>query len=285
MKETDYGLELLPDLQKSQALLLRKIIDFFKVNDINYFLTGGSVLGSIYYQDFLPYDDDVDLGIPRKDYARLIEILRKESQIFGKDTFSNHYSLDSDFKYPAIKVFNLNYNVTSLLENDNEISHPFIDIAPIDGSPTGFFKKRAFKIKFTLLAKLYAYSMVMINPNKKSKAIYQIQHLIANILALFVKQDKQFFLKKLDNYIAKFDIDSSERSGTLLGRYGMKELVPSKDWGKGKNAQFSNIEVRIPEHPEDYITDLYGSYRTYTKEEFLEEWHIIILGKNPDLKF
>lgn len=65
------------DIRELQETLLDAVKEFKKICDeenITFFLRGGSVMGAVKYGGFIPWDDDMDIAVPRKDYVRLIEI-------------------------------------------------------------------------------------------------------------------------------------------------------------------------------------------------------------------
>ena len=67
---------------KQQLLLMMKeTIDFLDANDIRYSITSGTMLGAVRHQGFIPWDDDIDIGILRPDYYRMVEILKEKKQI------------------------------------------------------------------------------------------------------------------------------------------------------------------------------------------------------------
>lgn len=68
----------LRDYQMQILEITKDVVAFFDSNDIEYSLSGGSILGAIRHKGFIPWDDDVDLNMPRKDYNRMIELFDKE---------------------------------------------------------------------------------------------------------------------------------------------------------------------------------------------------------------
>ena len=86
-------------LKRYQAELLKMISDVFKFFDehgIQYSLSGGSILGAVRHKGFIPWDDDVDINIPRESYDKLVALFETD-----KD-FSSHYSLQSPKTHPEL---------------------------------------------------------------------------------------------------------------------------------------------------------------------------------------
>ena len=68
-------------LQEAELEILKVADEYFKKNNIKYFLCGGTLLGAIRHKGFIPWDDDIDIGILREDYFKLLECAKKSSFI------------------------------------------------------------------------------------------------------------------------------------------------------------------------------------------------------------
>ena len=111
-------------LKNVQIDMLEAFHNFCNENGIRYFLDAGSLLGAIRHDGFIPWDDDIDLGMPRADYDKAIEL--------GKNGFGGHYRIMTEKEgiYPFAKVIDTN---TLMIEfpntHRNEIG-VFIDLFP-----------------------------------------------------------------------------------------------------------------------------------------------------------
>ena len=66
------------ETKQQLLLMLKETIDFLDANDIRYSITSGTMLGAVRHQGFIPWDDDIDIGILRPDYDRMVEILKEK---------------------------------------------------------------------------------------------------------------------------------------------------------------------------------------------------------------
>ena len=135
----------LAEIRQVQLSILDKVHAFCEENGITYYLAAGTLLGAIRHGGYIPWDDDIDLYVLRRDYDRL-------ETIFNSNPPDNLclLSLDTEKKYtyPFIKIEDV---TTVLTENNNSFQCGVnIDVFPIDGVPDEeqelktFYKKLGF---------------------------------------------------------------------------------------------------------------------------------------------
>lgn len=109
--------------------LFKEFSKFCKKNNIKYFALGGTLLGAVRHKGFIPWDDDMDLGVPREDYEKLLLLCSKEKVNFELHTFDNdenHYRYFARLEDSSVKIKRNDKSVS-------EISSAWIDIFPLDG--------------------------------------------------------------------------------------------------------------------------------------------------------
>ena len=122
----------LSELQRAMLEMMKWFHNYCVQNNITYYTICGSMIGAARHKGFIPWDDDIDVGIPRKDYDRLIRISKKLNIQKDRYIIESYRDNNSDFQYACGKVYDTH---TTLIENKRIKTKRgiFIDIFPIDG--------------------------------------------------------------------------------------------------------------------------------------------------------
>ncbi len=103
MKEYKKKIEF-KEIQSLEYNLLKRFDEFAKENNIMYFLSGGSCLGAVRHQDFIPWDDDIDVCMLRKDYDKLIALVKDNRYLDTERKYKFLLPLDDNYIYPYMKL-------------------------------------------------------------------------------------------------------------------------------------------------------------------------------------
>lgn len=244
---------VLKKIQEQELLLLKECIKLCEDNNIEYFALGGTLLGAVRHQGFIPWDDDIDLGIPRKYYDKLIELLSDNEEVVLEKNIINLNVLQYK-KKENIQIGSESYSV-------------YIDLFPLDGVPNGKIARKIFLTKFLLYRVLYKFSIV-------DKLNIVDRGFVGNLVVNFMKKIKinktlstKRIVEKLHEIAATYSFDNSDFVGNILGRYREKEIVSKKIFGNSKLLKFEDIEIRSPEDYDGYLKHIYGDYMKLPKEE------------------
>lgn len=252
--------ELTP-LQDKLLDMLKWFDNFCRENKLQYFMVGGTLLGAVRHKGFIPWDDDIDVAMPRYDYNKLAFIMN--NQIYGHYILETPKSEAKDFCYPYYKLYDVN---TTLVENYARplVRGIFLDIFPLDG--VGDNEKDGLKW-YKKIQQNYNFYLTRVAAVRKERSFYK------NCAVVFSQKIPDFivnnveFRKSLDNMCQKYDYVESTWGGNLLGNWGKKEIVPLKIFGKPTEYLFENIMLYGPEKYDEYLTHIYGDWRKLPPEE------------------
>lgn len=268
-------------IQSKIIELLRLFIDVCENNDLTYYALGGTLLGAVRHKGFIPWDDDIDLGMPRADYERFKQIANEQ--------FNGKYQFLSEDTPGYRKAFSVIRDTsTRIMMNYSNVEQEeslWIDIFPIDGLPSKGIKKKIHEKRYLyrrMMVQLSQFNSI-VNQNKADrpwheKLIIKIaNHLkIENILSFEKQQYK--YLKTIKKYSV-----TEGYAGNFTGAYKLRELVPSDYFGKPTKLYFEGVELKCPNKYKDYLKAIYGEdYMTPPpiEQRVPHQYRIISLGEN-----
>nr|WP_303211465.1 LicD family protein [Methanobrevibacter smithii] len=253
-KFNEYDPETLKHLQDVYLMMLKDFIKVCDENQIEYYLDGGSALGAVRHQGFIPWDDDIDIILFRDEYNRLIEILEKLPQdkyeLLSSENKKCYCRLYSQWNLKGTKTeeyYDMNTDFTLGIS---------LDIFVLDNIPNDGLRKKIFSIKQTLIRKLiWSYeitnSEAYISKNKEKMG--KILKIIFKIFRInFTK------IKKINNnFIEKYRNENCENVCNLSTTYELVP-IPKNIFHPPKKVKFEDVEVNIPNDYDKYLKIIYG---------------------------
>lgn len=243
----------------SRVLAIAK--EFDKIctrHQIPYYMLGGTMLGAVRHKGFIPWDDDMDFGVPIEHYSELIKCLEQElPSPYCCCTYWNHPAV----LYNFIKIedrFTCIDDKTIALPMDQKLGVN-IDVFPLNVCSLGGKAEKEVRKKVDLLGKLYQESFA--HPNSR------LRKTTKKCLRLLVggTSKKKQMQQEIDQML--FSIHQGDSLGNLLGRWSEKEIVPIEWYGSGKRYDFEDTSFVGLEDYDNYLTRLYGDYRQLPPEE------------------
>ena len=266
--------ELTP-LRKVQLMELdiyKEIVRICDENNLIYYISGGTFLGAVRNKGFIPWDDDMDIAMPRKDYNKFIEIAPKELK--GK-LYLIHYSVcKTNLQHAQV------CNCTKHLREKNSIVEKtvdvFVDIFPLDGLPKGKIAQKIHKVRLLYYRMLYVYSVFdeYVSINKLNRPFHE-RVLIAigrtGIPQKLLNREKR--IEKFDAYVAKYDFYDSDYVLNFSGRYKFKSIFNRKKvYAGGRLYEFEGLMFNGPFDYDFYLKQIYGDYMKLPPED-QRNWH------------
>ena len=262
-------------IKKLQLNILKDVACFCERNNIRYSLCGGTLLGAIRHKGFIPWDDDIDIFMPRPDYIRFMETYYddkgryKATSIYNDDKFWNKIGNVFDMK---TIIDCPSYNI------DKSRNHVFIDIYPLDGVPRNYIKRKLMfsmnaLIHFVYAGSIYSYmkSLRYVDRSSKMLKIKEIGRNIIKYLAitLFRPLPTSYICRLATQNASQYDYETEMEVAAFVGgeRNGEKEVMPKKIFEKMKKQKFEDTEFYITDAYDIYLKNLYGDYMKLPPED------------------
>lgn len=237
-------------LQKKECEMLKHLIKVCDQMNIKYYLLGGTLLGAVRHKGFIPWDDDIDVGMLREDY----EFFTKNAQqYFPEHLFVQTFENDPGYSRNFAKLRDSN---TTFIEKNNANAKfnqgVYIDIFPLDYYPDNFFSAKIVDIKKKYyMAKISeTFDLSELNENGLKRIMRLIfRKMIPSVQYALEKRDEAYKTTKKSKRIANYE-----------GYWGKKEIVPAEWFGEGSELEFEGMKVRGVKEYDLYLTQLYGDY-------------------------
>ena len=255
--------------QQRKALEILKVcIDICEKWDIRYYMVCGSALGAVKYQGFIPWDDDIDVGMLRPDYERFLEVAQQE---LPEGYFLQNYRTQPVFPHAYTKLRDSN---TTFIEADVvefPINHGiYIDIFPLDGYPEGRWKEKLFCLR----RKLYEWMRIAALPDSPKRWV-RVRNRIFRILGCHKRTAA--VQKKLEKLYLESPVENSKLWCNFGNWQRELEYAPRAQYGQGTWGTFEGLRVRIPENYDAYLTQKYGDWRSDPPKEAQKSHHVAVV--------
>lgn len=237
----------LSKLQEIDLKMLKIFLEISQKHNLSYFLLGGSCLGAVRHRGFIPWDDDIDIGMPRYDYEKFLKIAPEE---LPDGYFLQCSKTEPNYPMNFSKIRNSKTTFIEKTAQYIKMNHgAFIDIFPLDG-----YKKSKW---FNLKNRIYSLctEKIFFQTQKQNK----IKTVTKKILSSYIK-DYRKARDKRDCLFKKHEYDKCEFVSNFCGAWGEREIMPKEYFGNGTKSIFEGITVIIPEKYDLYLNKLYGNY-------------------------
>lgn len=269
--------EILRKVQLVQLEIAKEIKRICEEHNIKYFLDSGTLLGAVRHKGFIPWDDDLDIGMLRNDYEKFLKVA---SQQLKEKYFLQTYNTDEEYPLAFAKIRKKGTIYIEQVAEYSKVNNGiYIDIFPYDVFPT----KKMQQIKQGFFIELYK-RILLIKSNyfpwiaKKnifSKLKTFIFYLPIIFISLFYNKDqiKRKYSHVMTMYNDKKTCLLYEQSGA--SHYG-KWVIPTECFDSFIDLVFEDIKFPCPNNFDKYLRLVYGNYMQLPPLEERENRHNII---------
>ena len=253
------------ELQKLEFDMLREVLRISGLLGIKCFLVCGTALGAVKYKGFIPWDDDIDVGMFREDYDRFC----KEAPKYLSEPYFLQNS-DTDPAYPLIFA-KLRNSYTTYIESSIKtlnINHGvYIDIFPLDLYPVKKSSQHLLEIKKWY----YTHLLATVYDTKRTLPGEVIRR-----FNLMLGVDKRIpkIIKKYEKALSAFNGTDSQTVCNHGNWQGKLEYADKSQYGNGANALFEGLAVTVPEKYDEYLTRKYGDWHSDPPKEEQKGHHL-----------
>lgn len=245
------------ELQRALLSLFKRFDCVCRENNLRYYLCGGSALGAVRHQGFIPWDDDIDVVMPRKDFIKLVNDIKLSDEL---DVYLDDQLLFGTFVDKRVLV--------SHGDDEWDRNAPFLslDITIADGAPSNSVRRWIHTTHVLMLfvaIKLKRIRYIQKTEGMKNRASRPLKEKLLirfggvfNLLLRGVPEGR--LVSAFYSSSGKYDFYSSDYVGAYCGRYRYKEIFPKDVFGAGKPVQFEDIEARTYSKSEVYLSRIYG---------------------------
>ncbi|MBQ3892729.1 MAG: LicD family protein [Mailhella sp.] len=240
-----------------------------KQHALRYFFIRGALIGAVRHKGFVPWDDDIDIAMPRPDYDRLTVMLRhREHPRYKLLTLRD----GSDYFYEFAKLTDLSTHLREpgIKINIRELGI-FIDIFPLDGMGDDYEEAKKFYMRANAKARQIA---SCVNNSKGLSLDRKIVRTARRLLYALTGRERAFE-RVVDELRTAHPFDSSRYIASTFGTQGIEDIFEHAVFASAIEASFEGRTIPIPIGYDAYLTRRYGDYMTLPSDEKRAPHHFV----------
>lgn len=270
-------------LQLVELELMRRFAEVCEAEGLRYFMLGGTLLGAVRHGGFIPWDDDVDMCMPRPDYDVLLKLADEDPNLFASPGAGHDIKLvsiynDAGYRQGMAKITSSEMSIVNRSATCERVENAWIDIIPMDGFPSGFFASRAHRARlmFWKIMDATAEFDYVVDVRRDRGLVGSVALRCLEFLCKVVRpygDDFNRVLRLTDEALRRYSYDDCSEAINLYAARGFREIFPVAAFGEGRLLEFEDGAFAAPSNTDLILTAIYGlDYMTPPSEED-RNWH------------
>ena len=252
----------LRDLQLCELEIVRDVIRISQRHGLQLYMIGGTFLGAVRHQGFIPWDDDVDLGFSRKDYETFLQVAPRELK---EGYHLRYFMTDPTMPYYPAQVVDPSFEILDVSAKIPKTRSAWIDLFPLDGMPDGAVSYFIHKYRLLYLRMMLKFSQFdqVVAVNLKNRPLHEkILVAVGKHLHLEGKLDTLKRMRLIDRCLKKYPFENCRRVVNFMGAYKFREVFARSVYEDVTDYPFEDITLPGPRDYDLVNRQLYGDYMT-----------------------
>lgn len=267
-------------LQLIELDILKEFVRICEENNLTYYISGGTYLGAVRHKGFIPWDDDVDVAMPRTEYEKFLLIAKK--QLNKKFVLETYRNVNNPSYYPSMIIDKQIKLLCKTAKNDRIIS-AWIDIFPLDGMPNNYILSKIHQFDLLVHRAFFKFSCfddrVNLHDNERP-LIEKILIWIGKHTKFGRNLDTKKQLDKIDKRLKKYSPEKSKVYVNFMGAYKFKSIINKEIYAEGAKYEFEGMILNGPKDYDKYLTQIYGEYMNIPDKDMQNKHNTEILEDN-----
>jgi lipopolysaccharide cholinephosphotransferase len=247
----------LDEAKKIELEILNEFVEICKKNNLRYYLYAGTLIGAVRHKGFIPWDDDIDVSMPRDDYEKLKEVMGEKNY-------------DGRYKLLTYENHGTHYNFMKVVDTRTVLYEKYffgeigiwIDIFPIDGLPDSYLLTRLLCMRLEFWRRLLNISVA-----RPDNGTTEFRKKIKKIIQPIVKKiPVDYMCKKVNGTFVKYKFDTSKYVGAVSAGASYRARTVRENYDE-TYVTFEGYEYVAPIGTDILLTQVYGNYMELPPEE------------------
>lgn len=244
----------LQEIKKIEFDILKMFDAFCKANNIRYFLAFGTLLGAVRYKKFIPWDDDVDVLVPREDYEKLIALFKN-----GDKYRLYSFERDPQYTFPFAKICDMTTKLVEIFYPNSGVElGVYIDVFPLDHFDDNLQKAKKEIRKIRKNNACLSYLKTTGRPRTKNPIKFAFW---SGVVTYCKMRGSKHYIRKIIKECNKSEQNESRYVGAKAWPvWGDRIITPAEAFSQTIEIEFEGEMFPAPIGYDTYLTCLYGDY-------------------------